>query len=150
MTTHKYKLSLKSLNRLNGVDDSLVEVVKKAILITEQDFTVLEGIRTPERQQQLLEEGATKTLASKHLDGLAVDLGAWEQGQITWDLAYYIKIARAMRSAAKELGVTIRWGAAWHTHLGSADPEQLSEDYVSLSKKLDRAPFIDAVHFELM
>jgi peptidoglycan L-alanyl-D-glutamate endopeptidase CwlK len=47
----KFKLSQRSLDRLNGVDKDLVAVVKRAIEITELDFGVTEGIRTLDRQR---------------------------------------------------------------------------------------------------
>lgn len=44
-----YKLSKKSLSKLDGVHPDLVKVVKRAIEITECDFTITEGLRTKER-----------------------------------------------------------------------------------------------------
>ena len=67
-----YKLSNRSLDRLSGVDDRLVEVVKAAIQETEVDFGVIQGLRTLEEQKKLFESGASQTMKSKHLDGLAV------------------------------------------------------------------------------
>lgn len=45
-----------SLSKLEGVHPDLVKVVKKAIELTECDFTVTEGLRSKERQAQLLKE----------------------------------------------------------------------------------------------
>lgn len=105
-----FKLSQKSLDTLKGVDQKLVDVVKRAIEITTVDFTVLEGIRSPARQRMLVSEGKSQTLKSKHLTGHAVDLGAYVNGTISWDKQYYAQIADAMKTAAKELEVNIRWG----------------------------------------
>jgi peptidoglycan L-alanyl-D-glutamate endopeptidase CwlK len=105
-----YSLSQKSLDNLKGVKDPLVNVVKRAIEISQIDFKVLEGIRTPERQKELLARKVTQTLKSKHLTGDAVDLGALKNGQITWDKESYAVIAKAMKQAASELKVNIRWG----------------------------------------
>ncbi len=105
-----YSLSQKSLDNLKGVKDPLVNVVKRAIEISEIDFKVLEGIRTAERQKELLARKVTQTLKSKHLTGDAVDLGALKNGQITWDKESYAVIAKAMKQAAAELKVNIRWG----------------------------------------
>lgn len=109
-----YKLSARSLQRLDGVHPDLVRVVKRAIEITEVDFSVLETLRTPERQRELLAQGATTTLNSRHLTGHAVDLGAWVGG-IRWDWPLYHKIAAAMKQAAKELNVPLEWGGDWRT-----------------------------------
>ena len=100
---------------MNGVKDPLVNVVKRAIQISEIDFKVLEGVRTLERQQELLARKVTQTLKSKHLTGDAVDLGALKGGEITWDKASYVTVSKAMKQAAKELNVNIRWGGDFKT-----------------------------------
>lgn len=105
-----FKLSQRSLSRLQGVDKRLVDVVKRAIEITEVDFGVTEGIRTKERQEQLVAEGKSQTMNSKHLRGMAVDVVAYVDGKVTWDKDYYHIIAKAFKQAAKELNVPIRWG----------------------------------------
>lgn len=110
-----FSLSQKSLDTMNGVKDPLVNVVKRAIQISEIDFKVLEGVRTLERQKELLARKVTQTLNSKHLTGDAVDLGALKNEEITWDKASYATIAKAMKQAAKELNVNIRWGGDFKT-----------------------------------
>ena len=108
-----YKLGARSKQRLKGVHDDLVRVVERAIEITTVDFTVLEGLRDPERQKTLMESGASQTLNSRHITGHAVDLGAWVDGEVRWDWPLYHKIAKAMKTAAAELGVAIVWGGDW-------------------------------------
>jgi peptidoglycan L-alanyl-D-glutamate endopeptidase CwlK len=110
-----YKLGNQSIERLNGVHHGLVSVVRRAIEITEVDFTVLEGLRTKERQRKLVDSGASKTMNSRHITGHAVDLGAWVDGSVRWDWPLYYKISDAMKSAAKELGIPIEWGGDWST-----------------------------------
>lgn len=110
-----YKLGLRSKSRLKGVHPDLVAVVKRAIEITEVDFTVLEGMRTRKRQEELVAKGASKTMNSRHLTGHAVDLGAWVDGIVRWDWPLYYKIADAMLQAAKELNVRVEWGGHWST-----------------------------------
>lgn len=105
-----YVLGNKSRRRLYGVHPDLVLVVNKAIEITTQDFTVLEGLRTLERQQQLYNTGKSKTMNSRHLTGHAVDLAPWP---ISWDWEYFYPIAEAMKAAADEVGVPIEWGGDW-------------------------------------
>ena len=46
-----YKLSQRSLDRLEGVKPDLINVVKRAIELTTIDFGVIEGVRTEERQK---------------------------------------------------------------------------------------------------
>ena len=108
-----YKLGARSKQRLKGVHDDLVRVVERAIEITTVDFTVLEGLRDPERQKTLMESGASQTLNSRHITGHAVDLGAWVDNQVDWSWPLYHKIAEAMKEAAKELDVAIVCGADW-------------------------------------
>ena len=146
-----FQLSERSLGRLDGVDERLVEVVKKAIELTKIDFGVTEGLRTIERQQELVAAGASQTLASKHIEGQAVDLVAYIGSRVSWELNLYDDIADAMKQAAKEVGVTLRWGAAWHKNLTDTDltSAELMNEYVDLRRSQNRRPFIDAPHFEL-
>lgn len=102
-----------TMRRIQGVHPDLVKVVERAIQITPVDFTVLEGLRTIQRQQELLKTGATTTLKSRHLTGHAVDLGALIGGKVRWDWGLYLIIADAMKSASEELGIPIRWGGTW-------------------------------------
>lgn len=76
-----FSLGARSLLRLQGVHPSLVRVVKRAIRITPVDFTVLEGVRSRERQAELVRIGASKTMNSRHLTGHAVDLAPWVGGK---------------------------------------------------------------------
>lgn len=105
-----FALSQRSKDRLKGVDPRLVKVVEEAITLTEIDFGVTEGLRTPERQKELIEKGFSKTLQSKHLTGHAVDLAAYVDGKVTWEKEFYHKIADAMKKAAKNQNTDIRWG----------------------------------------
>ena len=108
-----YRLGKRSLKRLEGVHPDLVAVVKRAIEITEIDFTVLEGVRTEKRQKKLVETGASRTMKSRHLTGHAVDLGAYVDRRVDWSWPLYHQIAKAMKQAAKELGVKMTWGGSW-------------------------------------
>jgi len=105
-----YKLSLRSKQRLSGVHPDLVAVVKRAIEITEQDFSVTEGIRHIERQRQLVATGKSTTLNSRHLTGHAVDLVPYP---VSWDWEHFYPIADAMKQAAEELDVDLEWGGDW-------------------------------------
>ena len=110
-----FVLGAKSKEKLQGVDIRLVHLVEQAIKETTVDFTVLEGLRTPERQQQLVNDGYSQTLKSKHLTGHAVDLVAIVDGKVSWDKQYYPEIARAMKKAAADQQVNIRWGGEFKT-----------------------------------
>jgi len=108
-----YVLGKKSKRRLVGVHPALKQVVELAITYTTVDFSVLEGVRSEERQRELFEARASKTMNSRHLTGHAVDLGAYVNGNIEWSWPLYDKIAKAMKKAAKELDVPIEWGGDW-------------------------------------
>ena len=148
-----FELSQRSLDRLDGVEDSLVVVVKRAIQLTKVDFGVSEGLRSVARQTELVARGASKTMNSKHIDGLAVDLVAYISGRVSWELNLYDDIADAMAAAAREYGVTIRWGGAWHIEdIGKWEGkmEDAMTTYIDLRRSQGKRPFIDGPHFELM
>ena len=105
-----FALSKKSKEKLEGVDIRLVHLVEQAIKETTVDFAVTEGLRTPERQQQLVNDGFSQTMKSKHLTGHAVDLVAIVDGKVSWDKQHYPAIAQAMKKAAADQNVKIRWG----------------------------------------
>lgn len=105
----------RSLNRLQGVHPDLVSVVHKAAAISDLDFTVLEGLRTIERQKQLFAQRATKTMKSRHLDGHAVDLAPMLDGQVSWDWPLYHRLANVVKAAAQLEGVQIEWGGDWRS-----------------------------------
>ena len=108
-----FALGTRSLERMKGVHPDLIAVVKRAIQITEVDFTVTEGLRSPARQAELVKAGASQTQRSRHLTGHATDLAAYVGGEVRWDWPLYPKIARAMKAASLELNVPIEWGGDW-------------------------------------
>lgn len=106
-------LGSRSLSRLEAVHPDLVRVVRKAADMSTLDFTVLEGLRSLARQKQLLAQGATTTMRSRHLDGHAVDLGAMVAGQVRWDWPLYYKLAEVVKAAAQAEQVPLEWGGDW-------------------------------------
>ena len=107
------QIDQRSETRLKGVHPDLVRVVRRAAEITGTDFIVTEGLRTKERQIQLLASGASQTMRSRHLTGHAVDLAAKVGNEVRWDWPLYHKLASAMKRAAHEVGVQIEWGGDW-------------------------------------
>ncbi len=148
-----FSLSQRSIERLDGVDDRLVDVVCRAIEITTVDFGVTEGLRTIETQRQYVAAGKSQTMESKHLTGEAVDLVAYINGQVSWELNVYDNIADAMKQAAIEKNVAIRWGAAWSVpdiRLWRGTMEEAMMYYIDIRRKMNKRPFIDGPHFELV
>ena len=148
-----YKLSTRSREKLIGVKGELKEVVCLAITYTKIDFGVIEGLRTEKRQRALVDSGASKTMKSKHLDGRAVDLMAYVDGRGCWELNVYDEVADAMKRAAIEVDVAVRWGAAWTVtdiREWNGTMEEAMNSYVDTRRGQGRRPFIDAPHFELI
>lgn len=110
------RFSQRSLNSLRGVHPDLVKVIERALQISPVDFTVIEGLRTVERQKELVATGASRTMNSRHLTGHAVDLlpiGPNGRGEFAWPL--YEQLAPAVKQAADDLGVKIVWGGDWRS-----------------------------------
>jgi|TARA_R110002126_G_scaffold247674_1_gene390472 peptidoglycan LD-endopeptidase CwlK len=148
-----FKLSQRSLDHLVGVNDKLVVVVKRAIELTDIDFGVTEGLRTVARQEELVARGASKTMNSKHIEGRAVDLVAYIGSRVSWELNLYDNIADAMKKAAIELAIPLRWGGSWTTNNiceWNGTMEQAMTHYIDLRRLAGKRPFIDGPHFELV
>jgi peptidoglycan LD-endopeptidase CwlK len=146
-----FTLSRRSIQNLNGVKEDLQWVVHRAISISTIDFGVIEGLRSTERQRELVAKGASKTMNSKHITGDAVDVLAYLGSRGSWELNLYDDIANAFRIAAQEHGVGIRWGGAWNIPdiTVHTDCSWMMDAYIDYSRARGRRPFIDAVHFEL-
>ena len=104
-----YKFGKRSLKRLKGVDSRLVNVLNELIKI--MDVTVIEGLRSAERQEELLAQGATKVKYSKHMEGKAVDICPYP---IDWDdRDRFHYMGGMIRGIAKQLNLNVRWGGDW-------------------------------------
>lgn len=150
MTFH---LSQRSLDNLEGVNPQMVAVVKLAITKTKIDFGVIEGVRTIERQRELVAAGASKTMNSKHIGGNAVDLMAYIGSRSSWELNLYDDIADAMSEAGRELNVPIKWGAAWTVNdicEWGGSMESAMNSYIDTCRSQNRRAFIDGPHFEVV
>lgn len=115
-----YQFSARSRKALDGVHPDLVRVAQRALEITEVDFTVIEGLRSLEKQRQYYEQGASRTMQSYHLRqntgyGHAVDLYPYFDGSVQVHAMpeKWKAIAAAMKQAADELSVKITWGGDW-------------------------------------
>ena len=108
-----YALSSKSLERMRGLHPDIVQVIKLAISRTTVDFTVLEGLRTKDRQRKLVDSGASKTMNSRHLTGHAIDIAPLDDGKVSWDWPLYHQLAPIIKECAEELDVDLEWGGDW-------------------------------------
>jgi hypothetical protein len=94
-----------------GVNDDLMKVVKRAQELSGVKFHIHEGLRTLDRQKEMVQRGWSKTMNSKHLTGRAVDLRADGDPAVgDLDTAKYAKINEAMKKASEELKVPVQWG----------------------------------------
>lgn len=109
------KFGLRSKMRLRGIHPDLRKVMDRAIEITDIDFTVLEGLRSRKRQEELVAKGASKTMRSRHLTGHAVDIAPLDGGKVSWAWPLYHKLAPVIKQAAKDVGVPIEWGGDWRS-----------------------------------
>lgn len=151
-----YQLGTKSRERLQGVHPDLVKVVQRAIQLTTQDFTVLEGVRSLATQREYVRKGASQTMDSRHLVGpqgygRAVDLVPWAGGMPRWEWPLIYPITEAMRQAAVELGVAVRWGGAWVSlnDMGANSAKRAVDAYVAARRAQKRKAFTDGPHYEL-
>ena len=115
--------------KLNTCHPDLKKVAVRALELSPYDFGITEGVRTIERQKELVASGASKTMNSRHIenaDGVseALDIAIYLDSGLTWEIGYYRKVAQSFFTAAIELGIQIEWGGLWRT-------------------------FVDGVHFEL-
>ena len=132
----KYKLSERSLKSLEGVDPNLVKIVKRAIEITEQDFIVIEGLRT--KEQMMINYGKGRTAAQLAVHGFPASYAKPKEAKVTWlnnpfasnhakgkavdivpnpvdwnDISKFKKINEAMQASAKEFGIKLSYGGDW-------------------------------------
>ena len=146
-----FELSAISRKELTGVHESLVAVVVRAIEVTVQEFQVHDGRRTLAEQKKLVSAGASQTLDSRHITGHAVDLVPLINDKLRWEWQPIYRIADAVRTAAREIGVPIRWGGAWDINFtDSIDAtEDLVMDYAQRRRRSGKRVFLDGPHFEL-
>jgi peptidoglycan L-alanyl-D-glutamate endopeptidase CwlK len=110
----------RSERNLIDVNPRLVAVVRLAHerMASDPDglsFIVTEGRRSIERQAQLVKAGASRTMASYHLRGDAVDIAVTMGGEVHWDWPLYEKLSHVFKRAARDLKVNLTWGGDWST-----------------------------------
>jgi peptidoglycan L-alanyl-D-glutamate endopeptidase CwlK len=136
--------------RLAGVHEDLIRVIRNAAK-GGAIFRVTEGLRTPERQRQLVAEGKSQTLDSRHITGHAVDVVPLDSaGNVSWAWTLFFPLADAFRAAAIAEGVPVIWGGAWGQEMAEyATAKAGQAAYVARVKEAGRKPFLDGPHFEL-
>ena len=108
-----YKFGKKSKQRLKGVDTKLVNVLNELIKV--MDVTIIEGVRSKEKQQEYFKNGKSKidgvTKKGMHQLGKAVDLAPYPVDWKNTKRFYYM--GGMLRGIAKQLNIKVRWGGDW-------------------------------------
>ena len=107
----------RSKERLKGVDHRLIMILDELIKI--MDVTIIEGLRSAERQEELLKKGATKVKYSKHMEGKAVDLAPYPIDWEDRDTFHYM--AGMVRGIGHLLNIKVRVGADWDSDGNTKD-----------------------------
>ena len=144
-------MTIRFKERLEGVHPDLVRLFTEL----EKDkvhILIVEGVRTTARQRQLVQAGASRTMASKHLIqptgfGHAVDVVPTNsKGQINWeDITGFRKLRQTILDKAEKLGIRVRHGADWD--MNNIIDELEVREYI---KRVGRRPFVDYPHWELV
>lgn len=151
-----YTFGKKSRAELKGVHPDLVRVVERAIALTQQDFAVHDGLRTEAEQREYVARGSSWTMKSKHLPqadgyGHAVDLVPVINGKVRWEWPAIYPIAEAVRKAATDLGIRIRWGGHWGELTGTtASPKRLVDAYGAARRAAGKPSLPDGPHYEII
>jgi peptidoglycan L-alanyl-D-glutamate endopeptidase CwlK len=111
---------------MQGLHPDLVRVLNRALHTSPHMFVVTEGLRTLDRQKELVRIGASKTLKSRHLKqadgyGHAFDFYAYvdtnSDGKIAFEemsnVRLMLGIADAIKKAAADEKVSITYGGDW-------------------------------------
>lgn len=136
-----HRFGLRSQSNLIGVHPALIDVTMRALQLSTVDFAVTEGLRGMERQKKLVKQNKSKTLASRHLTGHAVDVAAMPDGKLSWAWDYYEQIAIAFKKASEELKIPIEWGGDWATF---KDGPHFQLPYAAYPKPMDATTGVQA------
>ena len=122
-----FRLSARSLERLEGVHVDMRAVVEYAIRVSPVDFGIPKtgGLRDIELQGKLMDSGKSKTLRSRHLTGHAVDIYAYVDGAASWHIPHVMAVHGAFEQASEALAVPLRWGGDWDR---DGQPRERGED----------------------
>ena len=129
------KLGRRSKSRLKGVDPKLVNVLNEVCKYF--DITVIEGLRSQKRQNELVAQGKSKTKFGKHVWGKAVDIAPYP---IDWDARDdFHYLGGFVLATATSMGIKIRWGGDWN-----------ASSLFKGQRTTKDNNFDDLVHFELL
>lgn len=153
-----FKFSQRSWERLAGVHPDLVFILEQSLMNSPIDFGVTEGLRSLERQEELVAKKLSQTMNSKHLKqedgwGHAVDLVPYADGKPSWDWDHILQMASAIQTTVvvnQPMVPAIRWGGAWTSLNTTRSVKDLKDAYVDRCRKVGKTPFLDGPHFEIL
>jgi len=123
------KFGKRSKGRMKGVNVKLQNIFNE--VVKKFDCTIIEGVRSQERQNKLVEQGKSKTKFGKHVQGKAMDVAPYPIDWADRDRFHYF--GGYVKGIAKGLHTEVRWGGDW------------DGDFETKDNKFD-----DLVHFELL
>ena len=117
----------RSLNNLKGVHPDLITVLDTAIRNSPIEFTITEGVRTVERQQELYAQGRTtsgkivtnvdginkKSNHQPKADGYGYAVDLYANPINVNDTKNITIVANHIKATAQKLGMRIKWGGDW-------------------------------------
>lgn len=109
---------LRTMEHLRGVKEPLkilwARACQRHFIETGHLAVVTSGRRTQKEQQDLYSRGLSWTLNSAHLQGDAIDVALFLNGdELTWGFEHYAAFAACMKDIANEMGIQILWGGDW-------------------------------------
>jgi|TARA_R110000751_G_scaffold98593_1_gene191722 peptidoglycan LD-endopeptidase CwlK len=125
----------RSKERLKGVDAKLQNVLNEVVKYF--DITIIEGLRSQERQNELVAQGKSKTKFGKHVDGKAVDIAPYPIDWKARDDFHYL--GGFVLGMAASMGIKIRWGGDWN-----------ASSLFKGQRTTKDNNFDDLVHFEIL
>lgn len=151
-----FTFGVRSEGELLGVHPDLVRVVRRALELTPIDFGVHDGLRTQAEHAEYVRTGASQTMNSKHLmqhDGYghAIDAVPYVNGKLRWEWPLIYQVIEAVKQAAVEKGVRVRWGGVWDACLNDLDDlEAEVEAYRDRRLAAGKKAFLDGPHVETL
>jgi peptidoglycan LD-endopeptidase CwlK len=98
----------------------LIKLTKAAYPNAPLAFEVRDGLRTIKEQELYFRTGKSRTMQSRHLAGgplnvsRAIDIVVLDtNGDVTWELQSYRRVAAHFKAWAKKLNIAIVWGGDW-------------------------------------
>lgn len=129
---NNFRFSQRSEKNLEGVNSDLVKVVRQALALSSVDFGITEGLRTQERQKQLVAEGKSQTMKSRHITGHAIDV--FPTGADWNNYKCWLPVLDAFYKAGNELGIELRFGITWTNNPHDKPAKFLDAPHIELSR----------------